>query len=177
MRATDREQARWLASLLRPHGASIAALLALSLGTSALVMVQPWLTKLLIDDGLLARDTQALVAIALAMFGVGLAASLFGVAATVKVVVLPGPDKSDASDYLDNGGAADDLLQLVAECTEWEPEQQPASTETGGGHRLTDIGNGERPSNEPMCWMTSAKASCSRSSATASRRTSRRSRV
>lgn len=78
MRATDREQARWLASLLRPHGASIAALLALSLGTSALVMVQPWLTKLLIDDGLLARDTQALVAIALAMFGVGLAASLFG---------------------------------------------------------------------------------------------------
>jgi ATP-binding cassette subfamily B protein len=78
LRAADREQARWLASLLRPHGAAIAALIALSLCTSALVMVQPWLTKLLIDNGLLARDTHALVVIALGMFGVGLAASLFG---------------------------------------------------------------------------------------------------
>jgi ATP-binding cassette subfamily B protein len=44
------------AELLRPHRLPIAGLLGFSLGISALGLAQPWLTKLLIDDGLLARD-------------------------------------------------------------------------------------------------------------------------
>jgi ATP-binding cassette subfamily B protein len=58
-----------LRSLLRPHRGRIAALLFFSLAVSALTLVQPWFTKLLIDDGLLARDFDAVVRYALALFG------------------------------------------------------------------------------------------------------------
>ena len=46
----------WLYAFVRPQRGAILRLLALSLLASALVLLQPWLTKLLIDDGLLARD-------------------------------------------------------------------------------------------------------------------------
>ena len=55
---------RWLYSFVRPHRLAIAGLLGLSVCASALVLVQPWLTKLLIDDGLLARNFSMLVLIA-----------------------------------------------------------------------------------------------------------------
>jgi len=66
----------WLYGFVRPQRRAIAALLALSLLASALVLLQPWLTKLLIDDGLLAGDYAALVTIAVAMMAVGVAGTL-----------------------------------------------------------------------------------------------------
>ncbi|BCX69592.1 ABC transporter ATP-binding protein [Pseudomonas izuensis] len=62
----------WLYSFVRPHRLAIAGLLALSVCASALVLVQPWLTKLLIDDGLLARNFPMLVLIAGLMIVAGL---------------------------------------------------------------------------------------------------------
>ncbi|KAB0489333.1 ABC transporter ATP-binding protein [Pseudomonas vancouverensis] len=63
---------RWLYSFVRPHHLAIAGLLGLSICASLLVLVQPWLTKLLIDDGLLARNFPTLVLIAGLMIGAGL---------------------------------------------------------------------------------------------------------
>ncbi|WP_339548265.1 ABC transporter ATP-binding protein [Pseudomonas sp. RA_35y_Pfl2_P32] len=62
----------WLYSFVRPHRWAIGGLLGLSVCASLLVLVQPWLTKLLIDDGLLARDFSMLVLIAGLMVGAGL---------------------------------------------------------------------------------------------------------
>ncbi|MCU1759730.1 ABC transporter ATP-binding protein/permease [Pseudomonas sp. 14P_8.1_Bac3] len=63
---------RWLYSFVRPHRLAIAGLLGLSVCASLLVLVQPWLTKLLIDDGLLARNFPTLVLIAGLMIVAGL---------------------------------------------------------------------------------------------------------
>ncbi|MDB5994526.1 MAG: transporter, transrane region [Pseudomonas sp.] len=63
---------RWLYSFVRPHRLAIAGLLGLSVCASLLVLVQPWLTKLLIDDGLLARNFSMLVLIAGLMILAGL---------------------------------------------------------------------------------------------------------
>ena len=63
---------RWLYSFVRPHRLAIAGLLGLSVCASALVLVQPWLTKLLIDDGLLARNFPMLMLIAGLMIVAGL---------------------------------------------------------------------------------------------------------
>jgi ATP-binding cassette subfamily B protein len=63
---------RWLYSFVRPHRLAIVGLLGLSVCASALVLVQPWLTKLLIDDGLLARNFPMLVLIAGLMIVAGL---------------------------------------------------------------------------------------------------------
>ncbi len=74
--APDRSQLeagfRWLYSFVRPHKPAILGLLLLSLMGSALVLLQPWLTKLLIDDGLLAKDYGALVTLAIAMILAGI---------------------------------------------------------------------------------------------------------
>ncbi len=63
---------RWLYSFVRPHRLAIAGLLGLSVCASLLVLVQPWLTKLLIDDGLLGRNFPVLVLIAGLMIVAGL---------------------------------------------------------------------------------------------------------
>ncbi|MDH1012868.1 ABC transporter ATP-binding protein/permease [Pseudomonas nicosulfuronedens] len=63
---------RWLYGFVRPHKAVIAGLLGLSFCASLLVLAQPWLTKTLIDDGLLAKDFPVLVMVAGAMIVVGL---------------------------------------------------------------------------------------------------------
>lgn len=62
----------WLYSFVRPHRLAIAGLLGLSVCASLLVLVQPWLTKLLIDDGLLGRNFPVLVLIAGLMIIAGL---------------------------------------------------------------------------------------------------------
>jgi putative DNA primase/helicase len=50
------------------------------------------------------------------------ARALYGEAASVRVVALPGlPEKGDVSDWLDAGNALDDLLRLVDETPQWEP--------------------------------------------------------
>ena len=63
---------RWLYGFVRPQRLAIAGLLSLSVCASLLVLVQPWLVKLLIDDGLLARNFSMLVMIAVLMIIAGL---------------------------------------------------------------------------------------------------------
>ncbi len=65
----------WLYGFVRPQRRAIAGLLALSLVASAFALAQPWLVKVLIDDGLLAGDYRALVTIAAVMLLVGVAST------------------------------------------------------------------------------------------------------
>ncbi|SDI50030.1 ABC transporter ATP-binding protein [Pseudomonas panipatensis] len=62
----------WLYGFIRPQRMAILGLLGLSFLASLLVLAQPWLTKLLIDDGLLARDFPMLLLLAGAMILAGL---------------------------------------------------------------------------------------------------------
>lgn len=63
---------RWLYSFVKPQRRAIAGLLGMSFIGSALVLLQPWLTKMLIDDGLIAKDYGVLLQLALAMVLVGI---------------------------------------------------------------------------------------------------------
>lgn len=63
---------RWLFSFIRPQRNSILLVLGLSLLASAMVLLQPWLTKTLIDDGLIAKDYGVLVQVAGFMVLVGI---------------------------------------------------------------------------------------------------------
>jgi len=57
------------------------------------------------------------------------ARSVYGEAASVKVVVLPGlPEGGDVSDWLNAGNSVDDLLRIVNETPEWEPSSSAAET-------------------------------------------------
>jgi ATP-binding cassette, subfamily B, bacterial len=67
---------RWLAGFLLPHRAALAGLLLLSVATSLLVLIQPYLTKLLIDDALLAGRVDTLLVIVGLILGAGLLATL-----------------------------------------------------------------------------------------------------
>jgi hypothetical protein len=56
------------------------------------------------------------------------ARNLHGVAASVKVLMLPGlPLKGDVTWWLKNGGTVEELLRLVHEAPEYEPSPQPYS--------------------------------------------------
>lgn len=66
----------WLYGFVRPQRLAIAGLLGLSMCATALVLVQPWLTKLLIDDGLLAKDFPKLALIAGLMVLAGILGTL-----------------------------------------------------------------------------------------------------
>jgi len=63
---------RWLFGFVKPQRTAILRVLGLSLLASMLVLMQPWLTKTLIDDGLIAKDYGTLVQVALAMIAVGI---------------------------------------------------------------------------------------------------------
>ncbi|WP_449192616.1 ABC transporter ATP-binding protein [Thauera sp.] len=63
---------RWLYGFVRPQRRAIACLLLLSFAATLLVLLQPWLIKLLIDEGLLARDYGVLLAVAGTMVLVGI---------------------------------------------------------------------------------------------------------
>jgi len=80
--ADNRDQLRrgfeWLYRFVRPQRRAIGGLLALSLLASLLVLLQPWLTKLLIDEGLLARDYGMLATMALTMILVGILGTALG---------------------------------------------------------------------------------------------------
>lgn len=67
------EQAfRWLYSFVKPECRAIIGLLLLSVCATLLVLLQPWLTKTLIDEGLIAKDYSVLVSVALGMIFVGI---------------------------------------------------------------------------------------------------------
>src|SRR3990172_1161174 len=57
----------WLFSFVTPHARQIVNLLLLSLLATSLVLAQPWLTKWLIDEGLLAGSFRTLVEAAVAV--------------------------------------------------------------------------------------------------------------
>ena len=67
-----RQALAWLYGFVRPHRAAIAVLLGLSLGATMLALIQPWLVKTLIDEGLLAKDYQTLWHMAAVMIIAGL---------------------------------------------------------------------------------------------------------
>lgn len=72
-----------IAQTLRPRRARLAGLLALGMVSAALGLAPPWITKLVIDEGLIARDAAALVFWSAALFAVGLAALALGSLASV----------------------------------------------------------------------------------------------
>lgn len=76
--ALFRQAMVWLYGFVRPHRRAILLLLGLSLCASTLVLAQPWLTKTLIDDGLLAKDFGRLVQVAVAMILVGILGTVLG---------------------------------------------------------------------------------------------------
>ncbi len=69
--AAARAALSWVYGYVWPHRYSMLALLLLSLVASGQVLLQPWLTKILIDDGLLAGDRDLLVNIAMLMVLIG----------------------------------------------------------------------------------------------------------
>jgi ATP-binding cassette subfamily B protein len=52
---------RWLASFVRPHAARLSAVLCLSFLATALSLAQPYITRYLIDDGLLAGSMRVIL--------------------------------------------------------------------------------------------------------------------
>ena len=67
---------RWLYSFLKPHRARLLLVGGLSLLTATLVIAQPYLTKLIIDDGLLARDFPQLLLFAGLLLAMAIGATL-----------------------------------------------------------------------------------------------------
>lgn len=63
---------RWLYTFVKPQTKAIMGLMLLSVFASGMVLFQPWLTKTLIDDGLIAKDYGTLVSVALLMISVGI---------------------------------------------------------------------------------------------------------
>lgn len=57
------------------------------------------------------------------------ALSLWGVAKSVKVIKLPNlSDKGDVSDWINMGGTVEELKELVANTTEWNPDKNTAES-------------------------------------------------
>lgn len=73
-----RQSMYWLYGFVRPHMPAIARLLGLSFCATMLVLAQPWLTKLLIDEGLIAGDFDQLLLVAVAMIVVGIVSTVLG---------------------------------------------------------------------------------------------------
>ena len=65
----------WLYSFLWPRRAQILYLVLLSALATALVLAQPWLTKLIIDDGLLAGEFGALLNFSILLLVIGIAST------------------------------------------------------------------------------------------------------
>ena len=66
---------------LKPHIPGLIVVLSISLASTALSLVQPYLTKLLIDEALLKKDTEALLRVAAMMVITSIVAFGFNVAA------------------------------------------------------------------------------------------------
>src|SRR5690554_6157024 len=66
----------WLYGFMRPYKWPIVGLLVLSVSTSAMVLLQPWLTKLLIDNGLIGKNFSILMWVALSMVAVAMVSTV-----------------------------------------------------------------------------------------------------
>jgi len=69
------------------------------------------------------------------------AAGLHGVAASVRIVELPGlPPKGDGSDWLDAGGTAETLRALVDQAPAWKPsDSQPSTSGDAPGDNVAEV--------------------------------------
>ncbi|WP_198666126.1 ABC transporter ATP-binding protein [Tropicimonas sp. IMCC34043] len=79
----DSRTAPWLLPLLQARQRRLALLFLLGLVGAGIGLLPPWITKLVIDRGLVAGDASALVAWSLALFAVGLAALGLGALSSV----------------------------------------------------------------------------------------------
>ncbi len=68
----------WLLPFVRPHAGGLALVLALSLLATGLGLVQPLLTRLLIDDGLIRANPRVVVWVAAAMVALAIASAALG---------------------------------------------------------------------------------------------------
>lgn len=68
---TKRQALKWLYGFLRPHKAGITKLACLSIVTTLLVVAQPYLTKQIIDEGLLKSNFDALLLFATSLLLIG----------------------------------------------------------------------------------------------------------
>ncbi len=73
-----RQSVRWLFGFVRPELARLGLVLMLSLLSTGLALVQPAITKFLIDDGLLAGRIDVVAWLCGLMFGAGLLGALLG---------------------------------------------------------------------------------------------------
>ncbi|HEY5790729.1 MAG TPA: ABC transporter ATP-binding protein, partial [Gammaproteobacteria bacterium] len=78
MDAPRRAALHWLLGYVRPERTALAGVALLSLGATALGLAQPWLTKWLIDDGLLAREFNIVLACCAALLASALLGALLG---------------------------------------------------------------------------------------------------
>ncbi|NVK15556.1 MAG: ABC transporter ATP-binding protein [Rhodobacteraceae bacterium] len=67
--------AAWLLPLLRPHRRRLAVLLLISFAAATIGLLPPYISKLVIDQGLMAGDTAQLLIWSAALFGIGLLAT------------------------------------------------------------------------------------------------------
>ena len=74
----DAAALRWLFSFVKPYRVRLTAILALSLISTGLALAQPYLTKILIDDGLLARNFERVLWFCGLLLAAALASSLVG---------------------------------------------------------------------------------------------------
>ena len=75
MHSSKKQGLTWLYGFVKPHQPQIFRLLLLSFFASALVLLQPYLTKILIDDGLLGKSFATLVSTVMAILLVGFAST------------------------------------------------------------------------------------------------------
>jgi ATP-binding cassette subfamily B protein len=73
---------------LRPYKARLALVLGISLAATSLSLVQPFLSKLLIDGALLKHDMHALVVVSVLMFGVTVAGFVLNILSSYRYVTV-----------------------------------------------------------------------------------------
>lgn len=86
--APSRGDLRWLFGYVRPQARRLALVLALALASSALALVQPYLTKLLIDDGLLHGRVDVVARVAALIVAASVLATALGAANQWQYVAL-----------------------------------------------------------------------------------------
>ncbi len=86
----ERAGFRWLFGLVGPHRGRLCLVVALSIVASGLALAQPYVTKLIIDDGLLAGRLDLVAWLSFALLAAGVAAALLGAVNRWHYVTLSG---------------------------------------------------------------------------------------